>query len=128
LKTYKYRDDVVLTGYIPEDELALLMGSAYTLVYPSKLEGFGVPVLEAMQSAVPVITSSKTVMQEIAGDAALYVNADDHEDLAEQMMRIYKDESLKKDLITKGEQCAKQYSWDRSAALLWQTIEKTFIQ
>jgi len=128
LRTYKYRDDVVLTGYIPEDELAMLMGAAYTLVYPSKHEGFGVPVIEAMQSAVPVITSSKSAMQEIAGDAALYANADDHEDLAEQMMRMYKDESLKKGLITKGEQCARQYDWDRSAALLWQTIEKTFIQ
>jgi glycosyltransferase involved in cell wall biosynthesis len=124
LKTYKYRDDVMMLGYLSEDELVRIMGSAYALVYPSLLEGFGVPVLEAMKCHVPVITSSHSSMQEIAGDAALYVDAKSFEDIAEKMMRIYKDENLRKELIEKGKIIAKQYSWQRTAELLWQIILK----
>lgn len=124
LKSYKYRGDVILTGYVPEEELVKIIGSAYGLVYPSLLEGFGVPVLEAMQCDVPVITSSASSMQEIAGEAALYVAPDDHTDIADKMMLLYKDEKLRNELIRKGQLVAKQYSWDKTAALLWQSILK----
>lgn len=124
LKSYKYRDDVILTGYVPEDELIKIIGSAYGLVYPSLLEGFGVPVLEAMQCKVPVIISANSSMQEIAGEAALYVAPDDHTDIADKMMLLYKDEKLRNELIRKGQLVAKQYSWDKTAALLWQSILK----
>ncbi len=122
LKTYKYRDDVILTGYIPEEELVRLIGAAYGLVYPSLLEGFGVPVLEAMRSGVPVITSVNSSMQEIAGDAALFANPGDPADIADKMMLLYKDEKLKKELIRKGTEVEKMYSWDRTAELLWASI------
>ncbi len=125
LKSYKYREDVVMTGYVEEPELVKIMGAAYALVYPSYFEGFGVPVLEAMQSAVPVITSSGSSMQEIAGDAALYADPADHTAIAEQMMRLYKDERLRKELIEMGREKARRYSWDRTTQLLWQTILKT---
>ena len=124
LKNYKYRDDVILLGYIDEPELIKITGSAYALVYPSLFEGFGVPVLEAMQCHVPVITSSHSSMQEIAVDAALFAEANSFEDIAEKMMRIYKDENLRKELIEKGSMIAKQYSWNRTAELLWQSIRK----
>ncbi len=122
LKSYKYRDDVVLTGYLEEEELAKITGSAWALVYPSLLEGFGVPVLEAMISDVPVITSEGSSMQEIAGDAALYANPSDPASLAEQLMRIYKDENLRRDLISKGRMAASHFSWDYTAGLLWKSI------
>jgi glycosyltransferase involved in cell wall biosynthesis len=125
LKTYKYREDVVLTGYLPEEELTQVMGAAYALVYPSLHEGFGVPVLEAMKSNVAVITSENSAMQEIAKDAALYVNPSDHEDIADKMMMLYKDERLRGQLIQKGIKTGAQYSWDQSAELLWQCIIKT---
>lgn len=123
-KTYKYRDDVVLTGYVEENELVNIIGSAYTLIYPSVWEGFGVPVLEAMKSFVPVITSSGSAMQEIAADGALYADPDDHNDIADKMMMLYKDESLRSQLIEKGKRIVQQYSWDKTAGLLWQTIMK----
>lgn len=122
LKRYKYRDDVVMTGYISEEELAKIIGSAYGLIYPSLFEGFGVPVLEAMQCNVPVITSKNSSMQEIAKDAALYADPEDHADISEKMMLLYKDEELGKDLIEKGKEIAKDYSWDRTAELLWKSI------
>ncbi|MBL7740717.1 MAG: glycosyltransferase family 4 protein [Chitinophagaceae bacterium] len=124
LKTYKYRDDVVLTGYLQEEELVKVMGSSYALIYPSFWEGFGVPVLEAMQCRVPVITSANSAMQEIAKDAALYVNPADHNDIAEKILLLYKDENLRSRLIAKGVDVGRQYNWDRSAELLWQTINK----
>ncbi|MFZ1328609.1 MAG: glycosyltransferase family 1 protein [Chitinophagaceae bacterium] len=124
LKSYKYRNDVVLTGYVEEAVLAEIIGAAYGLVYPSFFEGFGVPVLEAMRCDVPVITSADSAMQEIAKDAALYADANSHTDIANKMMLLYKDENLRKELILKGRQIVKQYSWDKTATLLWQSIEK----
>ena len=124
LKSYKYRNDVVLTGYVEEAVLADIIGAAYALVYPSLFEGFGVPVLEAMRCDVPVITSADSAMQEIAKDAALYADANSHTDIANKMMLLYKDENLRKELILKGRQIVKQYSWDKTATLLWQSIVK----
>ncbi len=122
LETYKYRHDVVLTGYLPEEELVSLTASAYALVYPSLLEGFGVPVLEAMQSGVPVITSASSAMEEIAGDAALYADVTTPFDIGEKMMNLYKDESQRDMLIQKGLQKAGEYSWQKTSTLLWQSI------
>ncbi|MGE5108684.1 MAG: glycosyltransferase family 4 protein [Sphingobacteriales bacterium] len=125
LKTYKYRQDVKLLGYLPQQELVNLTGSAYALIYPSFFEGFGVPPLEAMNCGVPVIASSVSSIPEICGDAALFVNPESIEDIADKMMLLYKDEQLRSDLINKGTQQAKKYSWDKTADLLWESIEKT---
>jgi glycosyltransferase involved in cell wall biosynthesis len=122
LKTYKYREDVLLTGYLEEESLASLLGSAYALVYPSYFEGFGVPVLEAMRAGVPALTSEKSAMQEIAAGAALYFDPDSHADIADKMMLVYKDEQLRGQLVEKGKEVASHYHWERTAALLWESI------
>ncbi|MBI5373394.1 MAG: glycosyltransferase family 4 protein [Sphingobacteriales bacterium] len=125
LKTYKYRDDVILTGYLPLEELAGITASAYALVYPSLFEGFGVPVAEAMQASVPVITSARSAMEEIAGEAALYADPGDHTALADQLMRLYKDERLRGELIAKGKIRAMAFNWDESARRFWELMEQT---
>lgn len=124
LKTYKYRNDVVMTGYLEEEELVKVIGSAYALVYPSLIEGFGVPLLEAMRCKVPVITSVHSSMQEIAKEAALYFDPHDHNDIADKMMMLYKDESVRKKIIEKGDSIVSQYNWERTAELFWQSILK----
>jgi glycosyltransferase involved in cell wall biosynthesis len=124
LKTYKYRDDVVMTGYVEEELLARLIGSAYALVYPSFFEGFGVPVLEAMRAGTAVLTSAESSMQEIAGESALYFDPASHQSIADQMMLVYKDESLRAELIQKAREESAPYSWERTSELLWQCIEK----
>lgn len=124
IKTYKYRDDVVLTGYIEEQQLADLTASAWALVYPSLFEGFGVPVLEAMKCEVPVLTSSGTSMREVAGNAAVYFDATDIKDIADKMMLVYRDETFRNKLIENGKTVVQQYNWDITAKLLWQTILK----
>jgi glycosyltransferase involved in cell wall biosynthesis len=90
LKTYKYRNDVVMTGYLDEEELIKVIGSAYALIYPSFFEGFGVPVLEAMRCEIPVITSADSSMQEVAKDAALYADPNSFNDIADKMMKFIK--------------------------------------
>lgn len=125
LKSYKYRNDVIMTGYAEQKELVNIIGSAYGMVYPSLFEGFGVPVLEAMQCNVPVITSVDSAMQEIVKDAALFADPENSADIAEKMMLLYKDEKLRRELIEKGRKVVSKYDWDKTAALLWQTILKT---
>lgn len=125
ISTYKYKSDVVLTGYLAEQELARIMASAYALVYPSLFEGFGVPVVEAMKCNVPVLTSRATSMQEVAGEAGLYFDANNFTDIAEKMMVIYKDEMLRTQLIEKGKLVAAKYNWEQSADLFWKVILKT---
>ena len=125
LKSYKYRDDVILTGYLPEEELAALTAAAYAQVYPSFFEGFGLPVAEAMQSGVAVITSAQSAMQEIAGEAALYADPADIHAIADQLKRIYKDETLRSELIRKGLNQAVKFDWDTAATQCWKAIEET---
>ena len=122
LKSYKYRKDVILTGYLPNDEFSRLTAAAYAMVYPSLFEGFGLPVIEAMRAEVPVITSSGTAMEEIAGDAALFANPHEQQSIASQMMLLYKDEQLRKQLIEKGRKRSLDFSWDKAAIKFWDVL------
>lgn len=125
LKTYKYKDDVVLTGYLPESELTGLMAAAYAFVYPSLFEGFGVPVLEAMRCGVPVLTSKSSAMTEISAGNALYFDPANVDDIAYQLMFIYKNEGERATLIKKGKEIAAAFTWQRTAHLLWDCLVKT---
>jgi glycosyltransferase involved in cell wall biosynthesis len=109
------QDRVIFTGFIPDAELDCLMQQALFLVYPSFYEGFGIPVLEAMQVGTPVITSSTTAMPEVAGNAALLVDPSDINAIAEAMSRLLKDEVLRRELGEKGKQRAKGYTWEKTA-------------
>ncbi len=109
------QDRVVFTGFIPDAELDFLMQRALFLVYPSFYEGFGIPVLEAMQVGVPVITSSTTAMPEVAGDAALLVDPHDISAISEAMARLLKDEEFRQALVEKGKQRARGYTWEKTA-------------
>ncbi|MEO7529816.1 MAG: glycosyltransferase family 1 protein [Sediminibacterium sp.] len=125
LKTYRYRDDVALLDYQPEDQLHRITAAAYALVYPSFFEGFGLPIIEAMQAEVPVITSDTSSMPEIGGDAALYADPSDPDAIAKHMINVYKDEPLRSSLIEAGKLQAAKFSWDTAAELLWQNIKDT---
>jgi glycosyltransferase involved in cell wall biosynthesis len=124
LKRYKFKDEVKMLGYLPDEELAKIIAGAYALVFPSFFEGFGVPILEGMQSGVPVITSNTSSMPEIGGEAALYADPNNPADIAEQMKLIFKDENLRSRLIEKGKLQAQEYSWDKTAPLMWKAIQQ----
>jgi glycosyltransferase involved in cell wall biosynthesis len=128
LKTYKYRDEVIMLDYLPEEVLAKIVAAAYGLVYPSFFEGFGVPILEAMQCEVPVLTSSTSSMMEVGGNAVLYADPSNPQAIADNMKTIFKDEQLRSRLIEAGKQQALQFSWHKTAAAMWQCIEKAVIK
>ena len=125
LKTYKYREDVVLLDYTDETKLARITAAAYCVLYPSFFEGLSVPIIEAMQCAVPIITSDNSSMPEIGGEAALYVNPDEPDELAEKMQLIYKDENLRSSLIGKGLKQAATFDWNTATAKVWDAIVAT---
>ena len=121
----QFKDDVVFTGRLETEELCKAIGSALAMTYVSYFEGFGIPILEAFSAGIPVITSNVTSMPEVAGDAAILVNPFDINDIAEAMKNITENEILREDLIQKGFERRKKFSWDQSAKNLWQSIEKT---
>jgi glycosyltransferase involved in cell wall biosynthesis len=124
LKAYKYRDDIVLTGFVEDDELVKLIGSAYALIHANQWDGVSASLLEAISCHIPVIASADPLTKEMAGDAALYANTDDYTDIAEKMMLLYKDESLRNSLVEKGQTMIAKYDWDKTADALWQCIQK----
>lgn len=124
LDAMRFKDEVIFTGRISDEELNDLLGAALANVYVSTFEGFGIPIIEAFQAEVPVITSNTTSMPEIAGNAALVVDPFKVEAIATAMTELSKNETLRSELISKGRDRAKLFTWQRSADLLWQSIEK----
>lgn len=106
---------VILTGFIPDDELPGLYSGASVFAFPSLAEGFGLPPLEAMSRGVPVISSNVSCMPEVLGDAALYFDPYDANDIAKTIEKIMADSDLRKQLIAKGYKQVKKYSWKKMA-------------
>ena len=121
LRLFKFKSEVQILD-VSKNELAAVTASAYAFVYPFA-KGY-LYALQAMRSGVPVITSNAGYMPEICGDAALYFDHNDHKKIADKMMLVHKDENLRQQLIDKGRDRVKKYSWDNSADSLWKCIEK----
>jgi len=103
-------------GYVSDDDLAALYSLARCCAYPSLWEGFGFPVLEAMASGCPLLTSSVSSLPEVAGDAALLVEPTSTEEIADGLARLWTDEALRAGLVQRGIERAKAFSWERTAA------------
>lgn len=116
--------DVVFLGYVPDEYLPALYNGARIFVYPSLYEGFGLPVLEAMASGLPVITSNTSSLKEIAIDAAILINPLDTEALEREMSRLISSENLQKELAEKTLKQAQKFSWDKTAAETYQVYQK----
>lgn len=106
---------VHLPGYLPDEAVAVLMRSALFFAFPSLYEGFGLPVLEAQTTGVAVMCAKNSALPEIAGDAALLVDPLDVDAIAEAMLRLSRDEELRQELIAKGHENVKRFSWEKAA-------------
>lgn len=120
----KHKDDVAFTGRLSSEELKNVLGSALALTYVPYFEGFGIPILEAMNCHTPVITSNITSMPEVAGNAALLIDPFSVESIAQGMQEIATNTVLRNQLIEKGKKRSADFSWDKTANALWNSIEK----
>lgn len=121
-ETMPFKEEVKWVGYMNVDELSKVIGGAYAMVYPSLFEGFGIPLLEALECGVPVIASNTSSMPEVVGDAGLLVDPTSVDDIAAKMEGMYKDEALRTKLIENATEQIKKFDWNTSAEKLWDSL------
>jgi glycosyltransferase involved in cell wall biosynthesis len=108
-------NEVVFTGFVPDADLPAIYSAAELFVFPSLYEGFGLPVLEALACGAPVVTSDRSSLPEVAGDAALLVDPTSVGDLAEAMSTVLDSKDVQAELKAKGPRQAARFSWDKAA-------------
>lgn len=118
----QYRDDILFTGYLPDCTMFEYLRKSIALVYVSFFEGFGLPIVDAMAAGVPVITSNRSSMKEIAGDAALLVDPENTLQIAQTMIKMFDDPVLREELISLGKKRVDMFSWDKASKDIWQII------
>ncbi|MBN1688174.1 MAG: glycosyltransferase family 4 protein [Candidatus Omnitrophica bacterium] len=118
-------DDILFTDYLSQEELNLLYSNSQALIFPSLYEGFGIPVLEAMASGTPVLTSKTSSLPEVAGSAAWLVDPTQTQQIVEGMITFGHDESVRSDFVEKGFQQIKNFSWDKAARETIKVYEST---
>lgn len=126
IKELKAEKFVNLAGFVPDEELAVIYKQAEMLVFPSFWEGFGLPGLEAMGSGLPVIAAQASCLPEIYGQAALYFDPLNEKELAEKIQLIRNNDKLRQDLIKKGFDQVKKYSWEKMAKETLKVYENCF--
>lgn len=124
LNSMQFKDDVVFTKRISTEVLQLVLSSSEALVMPSFYEGFGIPVLEAMNCDVPVICSYITSLPEVAGNAALYIYPFDIGSIVKALYKITSNSQFRDKLISEGQKQRQKFSWDNTANAVWLSIEK----
>lgn len=112
---YGVKDSVLFLESINDEELTIFYKHALVYVLPSLYEGFGLPVVEAMKHGTPVITSNVSSMPEAGGDAAVYVDPEDVNDLAKKIVKVVSDKDLRKELSEKGKKQAAKFNWEKTA-------------
>jgi glycosyltransferase involved in cell wall biosynthesis len=115
---------VELTGYVSDEQLALLYQNAQAFVFPTLSEGFGLPGLEAMSLGCPVLCSDIPVLKEIYGQAAEYFDPSKPKDIAQKIVDFEKNNNRKKELIEKGYALLKKYSWQKMASETLKVYDK----
>ena len=119
-----HRKDIIFTDYILEKDLPQLIGAADVLCYLSLFEGFGLPIVEAMSSGVPVICSNRNAMKEIGGKAAELVNPENYAEIANAMHHVYSNVEKRQKMIAAGLKRGVDFNWDQAAEKYYRVIQK----
>lgn len=114
-RTLGIMDSVCCPGYVSSEDLRILYSHAEGFVFPSLYEGFGIPLLDAMACGAPIITGPGSALPEVAGDAAIYVDPHDPEQLGMEIERLVSDRVLQEELRNTGFERVKQFTWERAA-------------
>jgi len=128
LKHMRCRHEVIFTGWLDRPQLGRITASALAAVYVSLFEGFGIPLLEAMQCEVPLLTSRITAMPEVASGAALYADPLSIDSITDGMIQLATNEEIRKRLLTTGRERREQFSWNCTADKLWKMMERCMQQ
>ena len=118
------RADIQVTGYVPDHTLEQLYSRASIFAFPSLDEGFGMPVLDAMARGVPVLTSDRSALPEVSGDAALLVNPMDVASIANGLQTLIATETLRATLVGRGLEHSSQFTWEKAAERTWQVYKE----
>lgn len=113
VKSMGLEQSVIFTGYVEDEMESIIFNNAFCSVFPSFYEGFGLPLLEAMNHDCPVISSHASSLPEIAQDAAIYFDPKDYKDLLNKMNQLYTNPSLYNKMITAGRRRVKDFSWEK---------------
>ena len=124
----KLEEDVILTDFVEDDELLRYYGAAEVFAFPSLAEGFGFTPLEAIAAGVPVASSSAEPMPEILGDAAVYFNPRSTEDMVSSIESLLVDKGLRKQLVEKGAERVRQFSWQTTATQMLAVYDRALTQ
>lgn len=109
----EYRHEIILTGYVDESKKQYLLRNADVFLFPTLYEGFGFPILEAMSAGVPVVTSNIGSAAEVAGNAALLVNPESIDEIANSVYKVVSDQRLSEELVRKGYENVKRFDWEK---------------
>jgi glycosyltransferase involved in cell wall biosynthesis len=115
LANSQYKEDVILAGYVEGEKKWGLIKNSEVFLFPTLYEGFGLPILEAQSMGVPVVSSNVSSMPEVAGQGAILVDPEDPEAIAEAVNKIIASDSLRGDIVEKGYQNIKRFSWEKCA-------------
>lgn len=120
----KYKDKIIRAGYVADEDLAALYSGAEWFVYTSQYEGFGLPPLEAMKCGCPVITSNNSSLPEVVGDAGQMIDWDSDEQHIAAYEKYYMDKKYRETMAKKGQERAKQFSWNKTVETIINNIKK----
>jgi glycosyltransferase involved in cell wall biosynthesis len=115
---------IQVTGWLPDRELDRCYAQARIFAFPSMDEGFGLPVLEAMSRGVPVLTSNRSALPEVADGAALLVDPENEEEIASGLRRLAADESLRAELKKRGLERAALFTWELAVERTWDVYQE----
>ncbi|MFN0203425.1 MAG: glycosyltransferase family 4 protein [Bacteroidia bacterium] len=127
METYQkmeHKDAVKFTGFVSDEDLAAIHASSLGLCLVSFLEGFGIPAVEAMNCASPIIAANTGALPEVCGQAALFASPHSPEEIQHALFQLATNPTLRQELIEKGQIQKERFSWDKSAAVIWAEMEK----
>jgi len=110
-----YKSDIIEPGFVSDEELAAWYKLSKCYAFPSLYEGFGLPALEAMAAGTAVVTSNRSSLPEVCGEATIYFNPENVDEMADKIKMVLTDEKLRKSLIKKGKIQAAKFSWKVTA-------------
>lgn len=124
IKQSSAKESIVALGRVPFSDLPILFSNASVFVFPALYEGFGIPILEAFASGAPVVAADNSSLPEVGGEAALYFSSESSTDLFEKIKQVLENETLRAELISKGHQRIREFSWHKCAQQTHDTLVK----